>query len=207
MKLIATCSIILVFLCLKVSGQTLSAEISGMTKYTSFTGSILAPLTKDEKINLTIASRYYANYSKEDMAAVFSSIGYRLTPGFTATAGAMYFGEDPTPMVGFQSIMGKKAVTGMVAPSLTLGEEMSILMISQIQYLKSKNEKTDFVSKVMLLGMFGFDGDAFSRLSLRTGFTKEKLGYGLAIDIDMLADDDFEILSTIGVYLQYNLDF
>ena len=207
MKLIAICSIIMVLACVKVSGQTINAEVAGMTHYTSVTGSFYSPITKNHKLSFTAASRYYLNYEDENMAAVFSNLGYSLTPSFSVTAGAMYFGGTPTPMTGIQAMFGKKAVTGMFAPSLTFGEDLSVLMISQVQYLKPVKEATDFVSKVMLLGMIGFNGDVFSRLSLRSGLTKGRLGYGLAADIDMKAfdGDDLEISSTVGAYVQYNI--
>ena len=205
MKSITILMVLMGLLWIDVSGQTINAEVASMTRYTSVTGSFYTPITKNQKLSFTAASRFYLNYEDENMAAVFSNLGYSLTPSFTVTAGAMYFGGSPTPMAGIQAMFGKKAVTGMFAPSLTLGEELSVLMISQVQYLKPVSEKKDFVTKVMLLGMIGFNGDVFSRLSLRSGLTKGRLGYGFASDFDMRAIDEFEMSLTVGAYLQYSL--
>ena len=206
-RLIIIRSFLLILLYTEVSGQSVETEVAGMTRYTSLTGSFHTPITKSRKLSLLLAGRYYINYSDENLAAVFSSIGYSFSPTFTATAGAMYFGSTLTPMMGMQVMLGKKAVTGMFAPSLTFGEELSLMMISQVQYIQAVTEKTSWVNKMMLLGFFGFNGDIFSRLSFRSGLKKGKFGYGLAADADMLLLDELELSATIGAYLQYSLSF
>ncbi len=206
-RLIIICAFFLNLWYAEVSGQSIEAEVAGMGQYTSLTGSFFTPITKSQKLNLLVASRYYINYAEENLAAVFSMIGYSFSPTFSATAGAMYFGEKPTPLMGMQIRLGKKAVTGMLSSSLAFGEELAVLMLSQVQYIHPVTEKSNWVTRMMLLGFVGFSGNLFSRFSLRSGFKRGILGYGIAADADMLIFDELELSATIGAYIQCSLNF
>ena len=188
-----------------VSGQSLSVEISGMDSYSSFSSSFGTPISKNEKLSYSLIGKYYTYYSDSNRLLALSNLGYTLTPNLKTTLGAMYiYGGTVKPTLGIQTTASKGGFSGMLAPSLTFGEQIEILLSSRVQYIKEISEKTQFVSRISVLGWLGFFEHVASKLSIRSGLSKGNLQYGLASDLSFKSND-FDFFPSIGLFLQYRL--
>ena len=190
---------------LNASSQSISAELSGMDSYTTFSGSVRADLTKNDKLSFTGATKYYNYYASDNRFILLSSLGYALTTHFSTTMGTLYaYGSAVKPTVGIQLSGTHNKINAAFAPSLAFSDQTEVLMRSSLQYSTSVGSKTDFVSKMSLLGFLNFHEHVSSRLSLRSGLAQGRFQYGLAMDI-RFAGNEFEISPSVGAFVQCQL--
>ncbi len=194
--------IFLMFITVSVYGQSISAELSGMDSYTTFSGSVRADLTNNDKLSFTGASKFYDYYSNDNRFLILSSLGYAFTSHFSTTLGTMYaYGNAVKPTVGIQFTGSHHKIKAALAPSLAFADQTEVLMRSSLSYATLITSKTDFISRMSLMGFMHFNEHISSRLSLRSGLAKGRFQYGFAMDL-RFSGNEFELTPCLGAFLQ-----
>jgi len=189
------------------SGQSLSAEVSGMESVWSLSGSFNAKLSKTSKISVSNISRFGSDYlAKEDLhMMIMTTLGYAFTPKLKSTIGEIYTeGGGLKPSIGLQYTIARKHVLFMVFPNLNISRQSELMTISMIQYLRSISEKLKFVGRIQSLCIVGRAGHLFSTFRFRSGIIREKYQFGVAADMNFFGSE-FESAQNYGLFVQYQL--
>ncbi|MFY9152059.1 MAG: hypothetical protein WAO52_08600 [Prolixibacteraceae bacterium] len=206
--LIAVCAVFLsVIGSLKLVGQTLSAEATGMESSWSLSGSFSARLNETSKVSFSNMTRIGASYlSNEDVnLLVMTTVGYEVSSHIKSTGGFMYTNSGGLkPSFGLQYVVSKKQFLGVLFPNLNIGRHSDLMMISMGQYLRNVSEKVKFVLRLQSLALVNSDGHLFSTIRLRCGLIRGKYQIGAASDFNFFGSE-FEFVRSYGLFIQYQL--
>jgi hypothetical protein len=207
-RIIVNCLILLGVVCSERStGQSLSAEVTGMESFWAFSGSFNTKLSKTSKLSFSNTSRISADYlvDEEMRMLMITNLGYAINSKLKSTLGGMYTNSSGLkPSVGLQYMVARKHFLWMVFPNLNISRKSDLMTISMVQYLRNISEKMKFVLRMQSLSILNAEGHVFSTMRFRSGFVRGKYQFGAASDLNFF-DHDFALAKSFGLFLQYQL--